>query len=206
MSGQSIEFGKYRLCYDMYWRCHFQNLIELKADSTYEFIYLDDTQRKTTRGVWRIDSNFVVLTPAVIPDTIKIVEVFEAKNRMSKVNIVSISEYFKCPPNIEISIFQKGVKTTFETDSICEFQYSGGVADSITLKVKGREFEIKPKKEEIPSIIRINIETNHKDLIYNCLGTNKIMLKDGRMFIKYKDVDIDGNESELKTEYFEYIK
>ena len=36
----------------MYWRCHFQNLIELKADSTYEFIYLDDTQIKKTEGTF----------------------------------------------------------------------------------------------------------------------------------------------------------
>ena len=92
---QQIDFGKYRLCYNMYWRCHFQNLIELKSDSTYEFTYLDDTDMKSTLGKWNIESNFVVLTPNVIPDTIQITDVFGTVNKTSNNNIINISEVLK---------------------------------------------------------------------------------------------------------------
>jgi len=119
--GQNIEFGTYRLCYDMYWRCHFQNWIVLKADSTYEFTYQDDVQMKTTKGVWKIDSNFVVLMPDI-----------ETKNKKTKAKA----------------------------------------------------------------------KTNKEDLVYKCLGTNKILIENGRMLIRYRD----DEEDKMKTEYFERIK
>lgn len=199
---QEIEFGKYRLCYDMYWRCHFQNLIELKNDSTYEFIYLDDTQMKKTEGTWKIDSSFVVLIPSFIPDTIQITNVFETSNKKFKMNVISISESFKGIPKLEVSVFQNGEKKIVETDSIGEIQYKGKVIDSLTFSIKGRELKVIPKKKDTPSIIRITVDSNFKDLVYQQLGINKIMIRKGRMLIRYRD----GEDGELKTEYFEKIE
>lgn len=200
--GQEIEFGKYRLCHDMYWRCHFQNLLELKNDSTYEFIYLDDTQMKKTDGTWKIDSSFVVLTPSFIPDTIQITDVFETLNKKFKINVISISESFKGIPKLEVSVFHNGEKKIVETDSIGEIQYRGKVIDSLTFYIKGRELKVIPKKKDTPSIIRITIDSNFKDLVYQQLGINKIMIRNGRMLIRYSD----GKDGELKTEYFEKIE
>lgn len=69
LSSQVIDFGKYKLCYDMYWKCHFQIIIELKSDSTYEFTYRDDTRMEMSDGYWRIDSNFVILNPFFTSDS-----------------------------------------------------------------------------------------------------------------------------------------
>ena len=115
--GQNIELGKYRLCHDMYWRCHFQNLLELKADSTYIFTYLDDTQMQIAKGTWKINSNFVILTP-------------DTENRNTKV------------------------------------------------------------------------KKNHQDLVYQCLGTNRILIENGRMVVRFRDEEND----KIKTEYFERVK
>ena len=186
----------------MYWRCHFQNLIELKTDSTYEFIYKDDTQIKKTEGTWKLDSSFVVLTPFFIPDTIQIKDVFETSNKKLKKNIISISESFKGIPKLEACIFRNGEKKIVETDSIGEIQYKGKVIDSLTFSVKGRELKVIPKKNDTPSIIRIAIDSNFKDLIYQQLGINKIRIRNGRMLIRYRD----GENGELKTEYFEKIE
>ena len=199
---QEVEFGKYRLCYDMYWRCHFQNLIELKSDSTYEFIYLDDTQMKKTEGTWEIDSSFVVLTPSFIPDTIQITDVFETSNKKFKKNVISISESFKGIPKLEVNYFQNGEKKIVETDSVGEIQYKGKVIDSLTFSIKGRGLKVIPKKKDTPSIIRITVDSNFKDLVYQQLGINKIMIRNGRMLIRYRD----GEGGELKIEYFEKIE
>jgi len=199
---QKIEFGKYRLCYDMYWRCHFQNLIELKPDSTYEFTYLDDTQIKKTQGKWKIDSNFVVLTPNSIPDTIQITNIFETLNKKVKYNVISINEGFKRIPDLEINCFLKGAKKTLITDSIGELHYTGKVIDSLTFSIEGRELKVIPKETNTPSTIRITIDSDFKDLVYQQLGINKIMIQNGKMMVKYKD----GENGEQKTEYFERIK
>ena len=203
---QEIEFGKYRLCYDMYWRCHFQNFLELKPDSTYEFIYRDDTRMEKTSGVWHIEPHFLVLTPFVIPDTIHIEEVFEVRVSRNESNIISFTEHFQGITELNVSLFSKGKEFVFQTDKNGEIQYQGDVVDSISFVIKERELKVIPKRKDTPSVIRVRLDTNYKDLVYRTLGTNKIMIRDGKMFIKYRDVDIDGNESELKTEYFEKIK
>lgn len=199
---QNIEFGKYRLCYDVYWRCHFQNLLELKSDSTYEFIYMDDTQLKKTQGTWRIDSSFVVLTPFFVPDTIQITSVFETSNKNLKKNLISVSESFKGISKLEMNCFQNGDKKTIETDSVGELYYDGMVIDSLTFSLQGRELKVIPRKKDIPSIIRITVATDCKDLVYQQLGTNKIMMRNGKMMVEYRD----GENGELKTEYFEKIE
>jgi hypothetical protein len=195
---QEIEFGKYRLCYDMYWRCHFQNLLELKSDSTYEFIYLDDTQIKKTQGTWKIDSSFVELTPFIIPDTIQITDVFETLNKKFKMNLISVSESYKGIPKLNVNCFINGEKKKVVTDSLGEIYYEGEVIDSLTISIKGRELKVIPMKNDTPSITRITVDTDYKDLVYQQLGINKIMIRNGKMMVKYKD----GEDGELKTEYF----
>ena len=198
---QQIDFGKYRLCYNMYWRCHFQNLIELKSDSTYVFTYLDDTQMKSSFGKWKIESNFVVLTPNFIPDTIQITDVFETSNKASITNSISICEGFKGIPGLKANIFQQAIKKTIVTDSTGEIQYLGQVADSIIFSIKGRDLKVIPYKNVIPSTIRIIIDSDYKDLVYQQLGKNKIRIQNGRMMVKYRD---EENEN-IITEYFEKI-
>ena len=185
----------------MYWRCHFQNLIELKSDSTYVFTYLDDTQMKSSFGKWKIESNFVVLTPNFIPDTIQITDVFETSNKASITNSISICEGFKGIPGLKANIFQQAIKKTIVTDSTGEIQYLGQVADSIIFSIKGRDLKVIPYKNVIPSTIRIIIDSDYKDLVYQQLGKNKIRIQNGRMMVKYRD---EENEN-IITEYFEKI-
>lgn len=200
--GQEIEFGKYRLCYDMYWKCHLKNLIELKTDSTYELIYLDDTQMKKTVGTWKIDSSFIVLTPSFLPDKIQITDVFETSNKKFKMNVISVSESFKGITKLEVSVFKNGEKKIVETDSIGEIRYKVKVIDSLTFSLNGRELKVLPKNKVTPSIIRITVDTDFKDLVFQQLGINKIMIRNRKMLITYRD----GENGELKTEYFEKIE
>ncbi len=198
---QQIDFGKYQLCYDMYWRCHFQNLIELKKDSTYTFEYRDDTQWESTHGKWKIVPDFLILTPDSIPDTIRVTHVFESINKKNLNNLININESFKGISRLNVAIFQNGIKRYFVTDSIGEIQYSGQVTDSVAFTIKGRELKVIPGKIEMPSLIRITIDSNYKDLIYQQLGTNKIMIQNGRMVVRYRD----GENGTLKTEYFQKL-
>jgi hypothetical protein len=198
---QRIDFGKYQLCYDMYWRCHFQNLIELRQDSTYTFEYRDDTQMMTTKGKWKIEPDFLVLTPDLIPDTIKVTNVFEYINKKNSNNLISFDESFNGIAGLPVDIYRGGIKSSFVTDSIGEIQYNGQVADSISFPIKGRKLKVIPKKTEISTLIRITIDSNYKDLVYQQLGTNKILIHNGRMLVKYRD----GENGKLKTEYFERI-
>ncbi len=198
---QPIDFGKYQLCYDMYWRCHFQNLIELKSDSSYTFEYRDDTQWDSTHGKWKILHDFLVLTPDSIPDTIKVTHVFESINKKNLNNLININESFKGISGLNVAIFHNGIKRSFVTDSIGEIQYSGQVTDSIAFAIKGRELKIIPRKMVISSLIDITIDSNFKDLIYQQLGTNKIMIQNGRMVVRYRD----GENGKLKTEFFQKL-
>ncbi len=199
---QQLAFGKYRLCYDMYWRCHFQNLIELRPDSTYTFEYVDDTQRMLTKGKWKMEPNYLLLTPDFIPDTIKVTNVFEYINKKSSDNLISIKEHFKGISGLQVDIFQNGIKSSFITDSIGEFQYKGQITDSIFFPIKGRTIKVIPKKENISTLISITIDSNFKDLVYQQLGTNKILIYNGKMLVRYKDEE----NGILKTEYFEKIQ
>lgn len=197
--GQDIEFGRYSLCYDIYWRCHFQNLLDLKADSTYKFTYLDDTQKKTTEGTWKIDSSHVVLTPFIIPDTIEITDISEFKNTGAKTNMIRIFEYYKPFKDIEVTLFQSGNTSLLKTDEMGEIRYPGAIVDSITFTIQGRQFEVKSHRKVSPTLMSITIETDHKDLVYSCLGTNKILIRNGRMVVTYQ---LGEN---LKTEYFRRV-
>jgi hypothetical protein len=198
---QKLDFGKYRLCYDMYWKCHFQNWIDLRQDSTYTFEYIDDTQRMSSTGKWKIEPNFLVLTPDYIPDTIQVTNVFEYINKKSSINLICIDENFKGISELPVDIFQRGIKSSFFTDSIGEFQYYGQVADSITFPIKERILKVVPKREKESTLIRITIDSDFKDLVYQQLGTNKILIHNGRMLVKYRA----GENGILKTEYFEKI-
>jgi len=204
---QEIELGKYRLCYDMYWRCHFQNILELKSDSTYEFVYLDDTQMEKTTGTWHIEPNFLVLTPFVIPDTLTIRSVQEIYNEFNKKqNEIEIYECCFTGIDTKVTLYRKEKIISLKTNSDGKVFYDGAVADSISFLLKGREFQIVPERKKFPSKMMIYVDFNYRDLVYRQLGTNKIMIRDGRMFIRYRDTDLDGKESELKTEYFERIQ
>ena len=185
----------------MYWRCHFQNLIELRQDSTYTFEYRDDTQMMTTKGKWKIEPNFLVLTPDLIPDTIKVTDVFESINKKNSNNLIRIDESFKGIAGLPVDIYRDGIKSSFVTDSIGEIHYNGQVADSVSFLIKGRKLKVIPKKTKISTLIGITIDSNYKDLVYQQLGTNKILIRNGRMLVKYRD----GENGELKTEYFEKI-
>ena len=198
---QQIGLGKYQLCYDMYWRCHFQNLIELKQDNSYIFEYRDDTQLESTHGKWKILHDFLVLTPDSIPDTIKVTNVFESINKTNLNNLIKINESFIGISGLNVAIFQNGIKRYFETDSIGEIQYSGQVIDSIAFAIKGRELKVIPRKMATSSLIDITIDSNFKDLIYQQLGTNKIMIQNGRMVVRYRD----GENGKLKTEFFQKL-
>lgn len=140
----------------------------------------------TTKGKWRIEPNFLVLTPDLIPDSIKVTNVFEYVNKKNSNNLIRFNECFK---------------SSFVTDSIGEVQYNGHIADSISFPIKGRMLKVIPKKTEISTQISITIDSNCKDLVYQQLGTNKILIRNGRMLVKYRD----GENGELKTEYFEKI-
>jgi hypothetical protein len=157
---------------------------------------------KKTQGTWRLASSFVVLTPFFIPDTIQITDVFETSNKNFKKNLVSISESFKGIPKLEINCFYDGYKKKVETDSLGEYHYEGAVIDSLTFSIQGRELKVISKQKDKPSIIRITIDSDYKDLVYQQLGINKIMIRNGKMMVKYKD----GEDGELKTEYFEKIE
>lgn len=72
----------------------------------------------------------------------------------------------------------------------------------MTFSIQGRELKVIPRKKDTPSIIRITVDTDFKDLVYQQLGINKIMIRNGKMMVKYRD----GEDGELKTEYFEKIE
>jgi hypothetical protein len=158
-----------------------------------------------TTGEWSIEPHFLVLTPFVIPDTINI-EVFEVKVSRNKSNIISFSEHFQEITELNVNLFSKGNEFVLKTDENGEIQYQGDVIDSISFVIKERELKVVPKSKDTPSVIRVRLDTNYKDLVYRTLGTNKIMIRDGKMFIRYIDVDLEGKESELKTEYFEKVE
>lgn len=77
VNGQ-IEFGKYSLCFEMYWKCHSQIILDLNEDKTYIFRLQDDTRIEESFGNWEIDDSLVILNPEIIPDTIQ-VSIFEIK-------------------------------------------------------------------------------------------------------------------------------
>lgn len=92
----------------------------------------------TTKGKWRIEPNFLVLTPDLIPDSIKVTNVFEYVNKKNSNNLIRFNECFK---------------SSFVTDSIGEVQYNGHIADSISFPIKGRMLKVIPKKTEISTQI-----------------------------------------------------
>ena len=197
---QQIDSGKYRLCFDMYWRCHLQLLVELKEDSTYTFEYLDDTRSESTTGKWRIEPYYLVMTPDIIPDTIKVTEVFEYENKNITENLIWIVENYKGIGKVPVDIYRTGIKDYYTTDEKGEVQYNGQIADSISFPIKGHKLTVIPKSKK-STLIKITLDTNYKDLVYRQLGINKIMIINGKMLLKYKDADDETGK--IKTEYFE---
>lgn len=200
--GQQIDSGNYRLCFDKYWRCHFQLLIELREDSTYTFEYRDDTRRESTTGKWKFEPYYLVMTPDFIPDSIKVTEVFEYEKNDITENLIWIVENFKGVDKVPVDIYRNGIKNHFMTDETGEIKYNGQIADSISFPIKGHKLTVIPKRKK-STLIKITLDTNYKDLIYRQLGINKIMIINGKMLLKYKDADDETGQT--KTEYFEKI-
>jgi hypothetical protein len=157
---------------------------------------------KKTQGKWKIDSNFVVLTPKIIPDNIQIIDIFETSNKKNNYNIISISEHFKEISDLEVIGYHNGNRNIFKTNSIGEINYIGDVIDSLFFSIKGRDLKVVSIKKDTPSIIRIRFDSDYNDLVYQQLGINKILIQNGRMLVKYQD----GETGVLKTEFFVKIE
>lgn len=212
-----IDIGKYRLCFEMYWKCHTAIIFDLNEDRTYKFRLQDDTSVEETHGNWEISDSLVFFYPKTIPDTIQ-TTIFETKlsktarkswweltsktTKEENDNLLVINKYFNKPLSFkETWIKQKGNWSKKITDeSGCIF-YEGEIADSIKLKVDSREFKWATTKKERPSLIRITIREDYKDLIYRTLIFNYIRIEKGKMFI-----DIIEEDRPLKRLYFEKIK
>ena len=69
-SGQ-IEFGKYRLCFEMYWKCHTTIILDINEDRTYKFRLQDDVSMEESYGNWEMNDSLILLNPKTIPDTIQ---------------------------------------------------------------------------------------------------------------------------------------
>lgn len=211
-----IDTGKYRLCFEMYWKCHTAIILDLNIDSTYIFRLEDDVSIEETSGRWIMNDSLVFLTPETIPDSIQ-TNIFETK--LSKTakdywwklsdktpknksdNLIVINNYFNPAENKTIWIKQGDKWNQKMTDKHgCVF-YNGEIADSIKFKVSNRNFEFATLKEEEPSLIRITIKEDYKDLVYRTLFFNYIRIENGTMFI-----DVAEEEKELKRLYFEKIK
>lgn len=197
---QQIDFGKYRLCFDIYWRCHSQLMIELRKDCTYTFEYHDDTRGESTTGKWKLEPYYLVLTPDIIPDTIKVIDVFEHRKDTKTENLIWIVDNYKGVANVPVDIYRIGNKEYFTTDEKGEIQYNGQIADSISFAIKGHRLTVIPKSK-VSNLIKITLDTNYKDLVYRQLGVNKIMIINGKMVLKYQAAD--DKTGKTKTEYFE---
>ena len=173
-SGQ-IEFGKYRLCFEMYWKCHTTIILDINEDRTYKFRLQDDVSMEESYGNWEMNDSLILLNPKTIPDTIQ-TSMFETK--LSKTakkywwdsssgtpkngndNLIVINNYFKPAKNKKIWIRQADKWREKETDEFGCIFYDGAIAKSIKFQVDNRAFELSTTKKEKPSLIRITIKDN----------------------------------------------
>ena len=216
LSYSQIDTGKYRLCFEMHWKCHTAIILDLNEDSTYKFRLEDDVSAEETDGNWEMNDSLIFLYPETIPDSIQ-TNIFEtklsntAKNYWWKLsdkthknetdNLIVVNNYFNPAKNKTICIKQGDIwNQKITNEQGCIF-YEGEVVDSIKFKVDNRDFELTTLKKEKPSLIRVTIQEDYKDLVYRTLIFNYIKIEDGKMFI-----DVVEEERELKRLYFEKIK
>lgn len=211
-----IDTGKYRLCFEMYWKCHTAIILDLNEDSTYKFRLEDDVSAEETNGNWDMNDSIVFLNPETIPDSIQ-TTMFETKLSKSAKdywwklsdktpknktdNLIVINNYFNPTKNKTIWIKQGDNWNKKITDDHGCIFYVGEIADSIKFNVGNRNFELAPLKDEEQSLIRITIKEDNKDLVYRILIYNYIRIENGKMFI-----DVEEEERELKRLYFEKIE
>jgi hypothetical protein len=216
LANGQIDFGKYRLCFEMYWKCHTMIILDLNEDKTYKFRLQDDVSIEESFGTWEINDSLIVLNPKTIPDTIQ-TSIFETKlsNSAKKYwwdlssettksetdNLLVINNYFNPAKNKQIWIRQSGEWKEKVTDEFGCIFYSGEIAESVRFQVNNREFELSTTKDEIPSMIRITIKEDFKDLVYRTLIFNYIRIEKNEMF-----VDVAEEGKEVKRLYFEKIK
>ena len=216
LANGQIECGKYRLCFEIYWKCHTAIILDLNEDNTYKFAFLDDVSKEESNGIFEISDSQIVLYPKTTPDTIQ-TSIFETQlsksakkywwelsNKTSKSetdNLIVIKNYFQPVKEKNIWIQQNGKWDKKTTDDFGCIFYSGQIAQSLKFKVETREFELQTNKTEKPSLIRIKIEDDYKDLIYRTLLFNYIRIQNGKMFI-----DVAEEEAEVKRLFFEKIE
>lgn len=210
-----IDFGKYRLCFEMYWQCHSSIILDLNEDKTYKFKLQDDVSAEVTHGNWEIKDSLIFLSPKTIPDTIQI-SIFETN--LSKIakkywwnlsnktiknetdNLIVINKYFDPAKNKRVLILQNGQWKEKITDKFGCIFYSGEITKAIKFQVDNRDFELATSKNKEPSIIRITIKENFKDLVYRTLFFDYIRIEKGKMFI-----DVAEEEKEVNRLYFKKI-
>ncbi len=216
LANGQIDFGKYRLCFEMYWKCHTAIILDLNEDKTYKFKLQDDVSVEESYGNWEMNDSLIVLNPKTNLDTIQ-TSIFETKLSNSAKeywwnlsyetaknendNLLVIKRYYKPAKNKKIWIRQSGRWKEKRTDEFGCIFYSGEIADSIRFKVDNRVFELSATNNEKPSMIRITIKEDFKDLVYRTLVFNFIRIEKNKMF-----VDVAEDRQEMKRLYFEKIE
>lgn len=216
LTNGQIEFGKYRLCFEMYWKCHTMIFLDLKKDSTYRFSLVDDVSGEESFGSWQLKDSMILLHPNTIPDTIQTF-IFERKlsNSAKKYwwglsnetikneddNLLVLSNYFDPAKHKKVLLQQNGTWEETKTDEFgCVF-YPGVIAEKIKFQVDNRIFELSTTKNEQPSLISITIKEDFKDLVFRTLYFNFVRIENNQMFI---DVAEQGKKS--KRLFFEKIR
>ena len=183
-------------------------ILDLNEDRTYKFRLQDDVSVEESFGNWEINDSLIVLNPKTIPDTIQ-TSIFETKlsNSIKKYwwdlssetvkrendNLLVINNYFSPTKNKQIWILQSGEWKEKVTDEFGCIFYSGEIAESIRFQVDNREFELSTSENERPSMIRITIEEDYKDLVYRTLMFNYIRIEKNKMFINVAE---EGKKNE----------
>lgn len=209
-----IEPGEYRLCFSMYWKCHFQLQLVLLKDNHYNFIYSDDTRQASSTGTYRLNSDKIILTPASIPDTIKIT--FNERDitrtikkrfaeedslKIGSRHVISITKDFEPLGNYDVEI-SSDRKFVTRTDSRGNATFTGPIPDSIKIILQDRVFKFYPKSVDDKKLFQIWIETDHKDVALDWSENGVIRIDDGGMYLN------EWNEETQKSDrvYFRKLR
>lgn len=201
-----IELGEYRLCFKKYWTCHTQLRLELSAGNLYKFVYSDDTRTASSTGSYEIYLDKIVLTPHVIPDTIKIsfnerdiTKTTKARFadedglRIGRRHVISATKDYKPFANHDIEIFSAR-NFVAKTNSNGDAAFKGQTPDSIKLSLHSRVFTFYPKRSDRKNLYQIWIQTDFKDVALASTCNGVIQIVHGQMYLLEWNEDTQQND------------
>lgn len=173
---QDSVLGYYECWLDMYWIGHTRLYLHLDSDSNYSFGFWDDTKREKTSGRWHKENDTLFFQPSIIPPRINIDYLYDRENTVSFNEFIVVGINDSSIGEVDFKLYAHSKSYQYSTSN-GYLKYDIQNCDSIQFSVSEESFTVYPNKTNIPSWIKVFVDTENINLLDRFIPNRKLYIK-----------------------------